>query len=281
MAGGERTVRARDADRDRVVDVLGQAYVDGQLSEADRELRVSRALSARTLDDLDVLVRDLQGHDMVPRRPEKAPKPLLVALGASLAVLLAVGVLVLRAGGDDEPEPHRAAPPPAQRVERPEVAEPVEFVPAALSRVWFETFLAEYEEEFGDTIILDAGFRQAGFVHFKRPVNDERPDVLQNWDWYPDRGFQQGVPAAHDPFGHAQADLSRINLDRLLAEIAHGREYLGVENPDMDVFVSPHIGDSPQLIMITAGNSYGDTGRRWITFDGSVTESSPFVIGRQ
>lgn len=281
MTRHDGRLRARDADRDRVIELLGQAYVDGQLSEADRELRVSRALAARTLDELDVLVRDLQGHDVVPRPTTGRTGP-VVGVAAAVIALVVVGLILLRTGDDDTgPTEPVAAPPPVEQVALPEVAEPVEFVPAALSRVWFESFLSEYEAEFGDTMILDAGFRQGGFVHFKRPVNDERPDVLQNWDWYPDRGFEQSiVSASHDPFGYAQADLSAINLDRLLAEIDHGRQFLGVDNPDMDVFVSPHIGDEPQLIMITAGNSYGDTGRRWITFDGRVTESSPFVIGR-
>lgn len=261
-----------------MVDVLGQAYVDGQLSETDRELRVSRALGARTLDDLDVLVRDLQDHDLVTRPPERVGKGPFLAIAAGLAVVVAIGVLVLR-GGD---EPDRApvpAPAPAAPVAMPEVAEPVEFVPEALSKVWFEAFLTEYEAEFGDMFILDAGFRQDGFVHFKRPVNDERPDVLHDWDWYPDRGFEQGVPAAHDPFGYARADLSGLDLDRLLVEIAHSREFLGVDDPDIDVFLDPHVGESPQTIRIHASNSYGDTGRRLLTIDGRVLDSQPFVIG--
>lgn len=282
MTGQHGRVRARDADRDRVVDVLGQAYVDGQLSESDRELRVSRALSARTLDDLDLLVRDLQDHDVVVRRPERGAKAPAVAVAAGLAVLVAIGFGLLRGGdGNESASDPVAAPPPVEQIEAPEVAEPVQVTPAALSRAWFKAFLAEYKAEFGDMMILDAGFRQAGFVHFKRPINAERPDVLQDWEWTPERGFEQSnVPAAHDQFDLAAADLGRINLRRLLAEIEHSRHYLGVENPDMDVFLSPHTGESPQLIEITAGNSYGDTGRRYLTLEGQMVESLPFVIGR-
>ena len=39
--------RAKDADRDRFVELIEAAYVDGQLGDADRDLRVGRALSAR------------------------------------------------------------------------------------------------------------------------------------------------------------------------------------------------------------------------------------------
>ena len=55
-----RGFRAKDEDRDRFVELIEAAYVDGQLNSADRELRVGRALSAETLDELETLTRDLQ-----------------------------------------------------------------------------------------------------------------------------------------------------------------------------------------------------------------------------
>lgn len=72
--------RAKDADRERYVEVIETAYVDGQLGDQDRELRISRALTAETLDELDGLTRDLQNQPapVVVRRPaprvvEQAP----------------------------------------------------------------------------------------------------------------------------------------------------------------------------------------------------------------
>ena len=63
--------RAKDADRERYVEVIETAYVDGQLGDQDRELRISRALTAETLDELDGLTRDLQNQPapVVVRRP--------------------------------------------------------------------------------------------------------------------------------------------------------------------------------------------------------------------
>ena len=55
-----RGFRAKDADRDRFVELIEAAYVDGQLNSADRDLRVGRALSAETIDELQTLTRDLQ-----------------------------------------------------------------------------------------------------------------------------------------------------------------------------------------------------------------------------
>ena len=39
-----REFRAKDADRDRFVELIEAAYVDGQINDADRELRVGRAI---------------------------------------------------------------------------------------------------------------------------------------------------------------------------------------------------------------------------------------------
>ena len=59
-AGGERgKMRAADADRDRVVELLNTAYSEGRLSKDEYDGRLENALSARTYADLDQLVTDL------------------------------------------------------------------------------------------------------------------------------------------------------------------------------------------------------------------------------
>jgi len=59
-AGGEREkMRAADADRDRVVEVLNMAYSEGRLSKDEYDSRLENALSARTYADLDQIVTDL------------------------------------------------------------------------------------------------------------------------------------------------------------------------------------------------------------------------------
>jgi Domain of unknown function (DUF1707)/Domain of unknown function (DUF4190) len=52
-------MRASDADRDRVVEVLSMAYSEGRLSKDEYDGRLEDALSARTYADLDQLVTDL------------------------------------------------------------------------------------------------------------------------------------------------------------------------------------------------------------------------------
>ena len=59
-AGGERgKMRAANADRDRVVEVLSVAYSEGRLFKDEYDGRLENALSARTYADLDQLVTDL------------------------------------------------------------------------------------------------------------------------------------------------------------------------------------------------------------------------------
>jgi hypothetical protein len=61
-------LRASDADRDKVTEVLHAAYAEGRISYEEHSERTSAALSARTIDDLTALTSDL-----VPAAPERAP----------------------------------------------------------------------------------------------------------------------------------------------------------------------------------------------------------------
>jgi hypothetical protein len=60
-AGGDHLgrMRAADADRDRVAELLNTAYVEGRLTKDEYDARLGSALSARTYADLDQLVIDL------------------------------------------------------------------------------------------------------------------------------------------------------------------------------------------------------------------------------
>src|SRR5215472_264546 len=52
-------LRASDADRDRVIEVLRAAVADGRLSPAEFDERLDAALAARTFDALAPLTADL------------------------------------------------------------------------------------------------------------------------------------------------------------------------------------------------------------------------------
>ncbi len=89
-AAGERgKMRAADADRDRVVEVLNTAYSEGRLSKDEYDGRLGNALSARTYADLDQLVTDLPAARATAVTPVARTNGLAIA---SLACGLALFV---------------------------------------------------------------------------------------------------------------------------------------------------------------------------------------------
>ena len=70
-AGMERAqMLASSADRDRAIDFLKAAFAEGRLDAEQYELRLGKALAARTYADLDTLTIDLPGA-----RPAGPPRP--------------------------------------------------------------------------------------------------------------------------------------------------------------------------------------------------------------
>lgn len=65
----ELDVRASDADRKRVVAELQEHFVAGRLNDTELGDRVVRALAARTMGDLAMLLGDL------PQAPQPSPPP--------------------------------------------------------------------------------------------------------------------------------------------------------------------------------------------------------------
>jgi Domain of unknown function (DUF1707)/Cell wall-active antibiotics response 4TMS YvqF len=63
-----RDLRASDADRDRVLAMLGEAMGDGRLTTDEHLERVQRACSARTLGELAELTADLAAPSAQPVR---------------------------------------------------------------------------------------------------------------------------------------------------------------------------------------------------------------------
>ncbi|MFV0133892.1 DUF1707 domain-containing protein [Streptomyces sp. HMX87] len=66
-------LRASDADRDRVADMLREALAEGRLTAEEHAERVEGVLAAKTVGELDVFVRDLPAAHR--RRVPHAPAP--------------------------------------------------------------------------------------------------------------------------------------------------------------------------------------------------------------
>lgn len=67
------TLRASDADRERVVGLLRDAHADGRLTLDEHAERVERAYAARTLGDLGPLTADLTTPELQPIRLDGGP----------------------------------------------------------------------------------------------------------------------------------------------------------------------------------------------------------------
>jgi Domain of unknown function (DUF1707) len=70
-SGAAPEVRASDADRDRVVDVLRDAAADGRLTVDEFDERMAAALSSRTLAELAPLTADLVAGPAAPAGPSR------------------------------------------------------------------------------------------------------------------------------------------------------------------------------------------------------------------
>ena len=78
-------LRASDADRDRVAALLGDAFAQGRLTQAEHADRLGRALNARTVGELEPLTADLvRPAPTAPAgwayEPQAAPTATLVSL---------------------------------------------------------------------------------------------------------------------------------------------------------------------------------------------------------
>jgi hypothetical protein len=74
-AGGRAQMRASHADRDRVVEVLKTAFVEGRLAKDELDLRVGQVLAARTYADLGALTADLPAGLAGDRPPDPGREP--------------------------------------------------------------------------------------------------------------------------------------------------------------------------------------------------------------
>jgi uncharacterized protein DUF1707 len=87
----QASIRASDADRERIADHLRRAAAEGRILTEELEQRLSAAFSARTYGELDPLVSDLpvgRSRTAARRRPTA-----LALAGYSAAIVLALLVV--------------------------------------------------------------------------------------------------------------------------------------------------------------------------------------------
>jgi hypothetical protein len=68
-------LRASDADRDRVADILREALAEGRLTAEEHAERVEGVLHTKTVGELDAFIRDLPAAHQQATAPAYAPVP--------------------------------------------------------------------------------------------------------------------------------------------------------------------------------------------------------------
>lgn len=87
----DRSLRASDADRERVAVSLRDHAVAGRLTTEELDARTGRAFAARTLGELDALLGDLPRE----RRRGSTPARAAALLLAEGALYVAVGLIIV------------------------------------------------------------------------------------------------------------------------------------------------------------------------------------------
>lgn len=287
--------RAKDADRDRFVELIEAAYVDGQIGDADRELRIGRALSAETLDELQTLTRDLQvpAGLTVPApapapTPSSSPSPSRVAapsrqrhaagvvagLGA-FVVLLVVGVTAVVAlfavAGESERVTSQGVDP-ASPV-RSAQATPVETDPRfSMTQAQVRRFLTAYEKQFGTAEAYEVAFFPDR-VQAKVPVRGSRPR-MERWTW--NGAWRQDTEAAAVTGPEQRVDAGAIDVRRMFANIGVARRTLDVERGQFTHAVLHRWSDEPTSLNLYVGNDFNETGYLRTTPAGEVVRAYPY-----
>lgn len=267
-----REFRAKDADRDRAVEVIEAAYVGGQLGDADRELRVSRARSAETVDELTGLTRDLRERPVPPLPAEPAVRPAATrsavthspagrskTIGIVVAGLAAAGVLgvvpfaLLATGSSD----YTSAGPVESPMEssRPAAEEAVtsfEMTPAGVRR-----FVRAHQREFGRPGVY-------GVVLYPTRVQVDVPVVragrprMAGWRF---DGTWREAGAMTAVISPAElVDLGTLDVGGLFANIAKAKKVLRVPQGELThVVVRDREGEQP-TVNIYVANDVGQSG---------------------
>jgi len=308
--------RARDSDRESVVGVLHDAFVDGQLDPAEHERRVEVALASAYVDDLRPLLDDLQvetpaalavpGPAPSPQRPTAAHddaasrRATWGALGVIVATAVIGGAVWLGVrGGDDAPD-SSGAPAAAGEVDEavvaeqqsqairwedaellPEQAGRTEFVDPSLGEWTFtksnlQAVLGVVEERLGR--YYTALTVRDGYLSITRPVAATSP-TTETWIYGEEPGTGYSWTKAEVRADTTRVlDLEDLDVDRLFANMERAENGLGLPGAVVTwVAVSVDIIDLvPDLDIWVEDPATNNVARLTTTVAGSIVSENPY-----
>lgn len=262
----------KDGERERFVALIEAAYADGQIGDADRDLRLGRARGAETRDELVTLTRDLRPVARVPvaaapmaRVPARDAVPqarraggVLVGLGLFLVVVGGgvAGVVALLA---------LAVGPTSETTFREDVtAAPATTVGFEVTPGQLRRFVGSYEERFGTTLAREVRVQPDG-VTVRVPVPGER---TRSEVWSYDGSWRQEAASARDPA--AVVDLGMLDSSGLVANVDATRSLLGPRARLVQALLADR-GAGPRITILVRSPS-GATARLVTTLQGEVLD---------
>ncbi len=99
-------VRASDADRESVAEILRTQHAEGRLDSEEMQERIDRCYQAKTIGDLDQLLSDLPRPSVAGKGRPGFRFPRRRILLALLPVVVAIGAVCALTGGGGEHEHH-------------------------------------------------------------------------------------------------------------------------------------------------------------------------------
>ncbi|MFN8195826.1 MAG: DUF1707 domain-containing protein [Nocardioidaceae bacterium] len=295
MTLGDPHQNARSAHRRAAVAMIEAAHRNGWLTGPDRDLRVGQAGTARTVGELDALIRDIEAHGYAGGvgAPGPVPQPLpqqppygiaeagsgfrlpqlrsrsrevspfgilgVVVAGLVLVSILGGALAAIRGGG-----PHVATG--SQSAEQV-IAAPDE--PYALTAAGLGRFLDDYRLRFGSTRVVGATFYR-GYVVVDVPVAGQRQQmwVYRDGEFTTD-GDRTG---RRDPV----VDLARVDRAALGRNLRTAGDRLRVRKPTtVYALLTRRDPGSPARFQIYAGNDVDSYGYFVTTLAGKVLEEHP------
>ena len=282
--------RAKDADRERYVEVIETAYVDGQLGDQDRELRISRALTAETLDELDSLTRDLQNQPApvvvrrpaprvveqapveAPREPVQWPVPPKKGLPVKAVWFLVVGVfgLSMTAIAAPSPDPMDAVPGEAYESTVPweSGADRSYELSESTVRALVRRYRAKFDTSDAQRVTLFTYQAQA-----QVPAGATRP-ASEVWTWDGDGWDREAGRDAEPATG--VVDLSELDAKALFRNVVVATTGLGMTDAEVQRIELRPSADGRGRVTIHVRDGSGGKALLETTLQGSRVRDVPF-----
>lgn len=267
----------KDGERDTYVAWIEAAHADGQIGEADRDLRLARARGAETRDELQTLTRDLR--PVTPRPGTVALRPtaavrrpggpvlrgrfaggvavgvvaFLVVVGAGVAGVVALFALAV---GPTSDETFSQGGTPVMVGE-----DGAEVVTGQV-----EDVVRRYETQFGTTEARTLVIRSGQAVaHVPSP---DEPSRTEEWTYADGAGWE--LVRTTDGDDARVVDLAGIGAEALATNVAAAGDVLGRRVADIEVSVADP-GDGAQ-VTIDVRSRRGAAVRLVTTLGGDVVD---------